>query len=45
MNAAPQAELLRALPYARRFARAATGDRDRGDALVAAALRAPLPDL
>ncbi|NMJ43520.1 response regulator [Roseomonas sp. JC162] len=45
MNAAPQAELLRALPYARRFARAATGDRDRGDALVAAALRAPLPSL
>lgn len=45
MNAVPQAELLRALPYARRFARAATGDRSRGDALVAAALSTPLPDL
>lgn len=45
MNVATQAELLRALPYARRFARAATGDRDRGDALVAAALSGPLPDL
>jgi CheY-like chemotaxis protein len=45
MNAVSQTELLRALPYARRFARAVTGDRDRGDALVARVLAAPLPDL
>lgn len=45
MNAFTQTELLRALPYARRFARAVTGDRDRGDALVAAALSTPLPSL
>ena len=45
MNAFTQTELLRALPYARRFARAVTGDRDRGDALVAQVLAGPLPDL
>ena len=45
MNAINQAELLRALPYARRYARALTGARDSGDALVAAALSAPLPDV
>ena len=37
MNAIDQTELLRALPYARRYARALTGARDSGDALVAAA--------
>lgn len=45
MNAVSQSELLRAMPYARRFARAVTGDRDRGDALVAQVLAAALPDL
>jgi CheY-like chemotaxis protein len=45
MNPVSQTELLRALPYARRFARAMTGDRDRGDGLVAQVLTAPLPDL
>ncbi len=45
MNAIPQTELLRALPYARRYARALTGARDSGDALVATALSAPLPDV
>jgi CheY-like chemotaxis protein len=45
MNAFNQTELLRALPYARRFARAVTGDRDSGDALVAQVLGAPLPEL
>lgn len=32
-------DLLRALPYARRYARALTGSQPRGDALVAAALK------
>lgn len=45
MNAFNQTELLRALPYARRFARAVTGDRDSGDALVAQVLGAELSDL
>lgn len=45
MNAFSQTELLRALPYARRFARALTGDRGGGDGLVAQVLAAPLPDL
>jgi CheY-like chemotaxis protein len=45
MNAITQSELLHALPYARRFARALTGERDAGDALVADALREGLPDL
>lgn len=45
MNAIDQTELLRALPYARRYARALTGARDSGDALVAAALSAPLPEV
>jgi CheY-like chemotaxis protein/DNA-directed RNA polymerase specialized sigma24 family protein len=45
MNAMNQSELLRALPYARRYARALTGARDTGDALVAAALSKPLPDV
>lgn len=33
------------LPFARRFARALTGDQARGDAVVAACLRHGLPDL
>jgi CheY-like chemotaxis protein len=45
MNAIDRTELLRALPYARRYARALTGARESGDALVAAALSAPLPDV
>ena len=45
MNAFNQTELLRALPYARRFARAVTGERDSGDALVAQVLGGQLPDL
>jgi CheY-like chemotaxis protein len=38
MSARRRGELMRALPYARRFARALTGSQERGDALVAAAL-------
>jgi len=34
-------ELVKALPYARRFARALTGEQAQGDDLVAAALRSP----
>ncbi len=45
MNAIHPSELLRALPYARRYARALTGARDSGDALVAAALSGDLPDV
>ncbi|MES2711140.1 MAG: response regulator [Pseudomonadota bacterium] len=45
MNAVSPAELLRVLPQARRFARAITGEQPSGDALVATALRSPLPDL
>jgi CheY-like chemotaxis protein len=45
MNAIHPSELLRALPYARRYARALTGGRDTGDALVATALKAPMPDV
>lgn len=45
MNAVSSAELLRVLPQARRFARAITGEQPSGDALVAEALRSPLPDL
>ena len=44
MNAVTQGELLRTLPFARRYARALTGGQARGDALVAQALRAGLPD-
>ena len=43
MNAVSQGELLRTLPFARRYARALTGGQARGDALVAQALRAGLP--
>ncbi|MBR0648137.1 response regulator [Roseomonas terrae] len=45
MNATNQTELLRVLPYARRYARALTGARSSGDELVAAALSEPLPDI
>lgn len=45
MNAMPDAELLRGLTYARRYARALLGSQNGGDALVAGALRAGLPKL
>ena len=45
MNAVTQGELLRALPYARRYARALAGGQALGDALVAEALRAGLPEV
>lgn len=37
-------DLMRALPYARRYARALTGSQQRGDALVAESLRGILED-
>ena len=40
MSDIDRAALIAALPYARRYARALTGAQDRGDALVAEALRA-----
>ncbi len=46
MSENERAALIAALPYARRYARALTGAQDRGDALVAQALRAgvsPVP--
>jgi len=45
MTVPAQAEVVRALPYARRFARALMGSQESGDALVADALRAGLPSL
>src|SRR5689334_10042545 len=39
MSAIDRATLIRALPYARRYARALTGSQARGDAVVADALR------
>lgn len=39
MNAPRREELIRALPYARRYARALTGSQPRGDTLVAESLR------
>ena len=39
MSAYRREDLLRALPYARRFARALRGDQAQGDAMVASALR------
>lgn len=45
MNAIHPSELLRALPYARRYARALTGGRETGDALVASALQTTLPEV
>ncbi len=48
MTATDRASLIRALPYARRYARALTGDQASGDAVVELALRhvleAPAPD-
>src|SRR5579875_663489 len=50
MTSTRREELIRALPYARRYARALTGSQPRGDALVADSLRemlnaeAPVPD-
>ena len=40
MTALPRDELIRALPYARRYARALTGSQPRGDKLVAKSLQA-----
>jgi CheY-like chemotaxis protein len=42
MTSLRREDLLRALPYARRYARALTGSQPRGDALVADSLRALL---
>jgi CheY-like chemotaxis protein len=42
MTSLRREDLLRALPYARRYARALTGSQPRGDALVADSLRAVL---
>jgi CheY-like chemotaxis protein/DNA-directed RNA polymerase specialized sigma24 family protein len=42
MTSPGREDLIRALPYARRYARALIGSRARGDALVAASLRAML---
>ncbi len=42
MNAPRREDLIRALPYARRYARALSGSAERGDALVADSLRALL---
>ncbi|MGG5810344.1 PhyR family response regulator anti-anti-sigma factor [Falsiroseomonas sp. CW058] len=45
MSRIDRAALIGALPYARRYARALTGSQARGDALVADALRAGVPDV
>ena len=45
MNAVTQGELVRTLPYARRYARALAGGQEPGDRLVAEALRAGLPQV
>lgn len=45
MSGSDRTALLRALPYARRYARALLGSQEKGDAVVAAALRAALGDL
>ncbi|UFN50584.1 response regulator [Roseomonas sp. OT10] len=45
MNAVTQGELVRTLPYARRYARALAGGQERGDRLVAEALKAGLPQV
>lgn len=45
MTSLADGELMHALPYARRYARALTGSQPAGDAMVAGALRAGLPDL
>ncbi len=45
MTSLADAELMQALPYARRYARALAGSQAAGDAMVAGALRAGLPEL
>lgn len=45
MTSASANELVAALPYARRYARALTGSQKAGDEMVARALRAGLPEL
>lgn len=45
MSALNREELVRALPYARRFARALAGGQSAGDALVARVLREELPPM
>jgi CheY-like chemotaxis protein len=45
MSAATRNELIAALPYARRYARALAGGQRAGDAMVAEALKRGLPDL
>ena len=45
MTSLADGELMQALPYARRYARALTGSQTAGDAMVAGALRAGLPDM
>lgn len=45
MTSIADAELMQALPYARRYARALAGNQAAGDAMVAGALRAGLPEL
>jgi CheY-like chemotaxis protein len=45
MSGADRSALVRALPYARRYARALLGSQEQGDAVVAAALRAAMADL
>ena len=44
MNSLRREDLIRALPYARRYARALTGSQPRGDTLVAEGLKALLAD-
>ncbi len=44
MNSLRREDLIRALPYARRYARALTGSQPSGDALVAESLKALLVD-
>lgn len=45
MSGSDRTALVRALPYARRYARALLGDQEKGDAVVATALRAALSDM
>jgi len=45
MSGPDRTALVRALPYARRYARALLGSQERGDTVVAAALRAALVDM
>ena len=44
MSGSDRTALVRALPYARRYARALLGSQDKGDAVVASALRAALAE-